>query len=474
MSNPVVKSSILVGRCLSVVLAFALALPAMGQAQAKKEHSFSEKTSEGLKKLGELQQQNPVPFQAMLTHIESVAAQAAPNSYDMAYLQNIRARLLAGMDKYAGAIEAWETALRLSDEHNYFDPKDANEISLWLAQIMFMEASNIKVPAEQTKQINRALGYLKRHLDNSKKPTLETQALYAQLLYQQAVADDKKIDQARLKEARDVVEKAMLSTNTPKESFYLLLIAIMQQQGEMVRASEFLELFLKKFPTKKDYWPVLVSTYVNLAQGEKEHERQREYYIRAINAMERAQALGFMKTPKDNYTLVTVYITAGQPSKATDILHAHLKAGTIESTIQNWRILGSYYQQANKEVEAIAALKEAAVLFPKDGNLDLQIGEAYRAVDKIKDANQFYVRAVAKGGLEKPLLGYYLMAYSFMELEDWDNAVKAINDAKRLHPRDYEKDEQLKSLAKHIENTVAEREEARKQKEEAAKKAKSL
>lgn len=465
------KSHFPIRRVLGIALALMLAASVGFGADEKKEHSFSEKTSEGLKKLGELQQQNPPPFPAMLAHIESLIAIAGPTSYDMAYLQNIRARILAGMDKYAPAIESWETALRLSDQYNYLEAKDTNDISLWLAQIMFIEAGNIKNPAQQSQQINKALGYLKRHLDNSKKPTLETQALYAQLLYQQAVADDKHIDQARLKEARAVVEKAMLSTQSPKESFYLLLIAIMQQQNEMVGASDHLELFLKKFPGKKDYWPVLVQTYVSLAQSEKDPDRSREYYIRAINAIERAQKLGFMKSPKDNYALVTIYITAGQFSLATELLHAHLKAGTVESTLANWRILGSYYQQASKELDAIASLQEAAKKFPKEGMLDLQIGEIYRQLEKTKEARDSYLSAIAKGNLEKPAIAYQLLAYTSMELDDYKGAKDAMAQLRQKFPDDFNKDAQMKNLADHIDNTLKEREELQKQKEEARQKA---
>lgn len=465
------KSHLSIRRFFGLCLALLFAVSVAAQ-EAKKEHSFSEKTSEGLKKLGELQQQQPPPYPAMLAHIESMITLAGPTSYDMAYLQNIRARLLAAMDKYAPAIEAWELALKLSDQFGYFETKETNDMALYLSQIMFIEAGNIKNPAQQSAQINKALGYLKRHLDNTKKPSLDTQALYAQLLYQQAVSNDKNIDQARLKEAREVVEKAMLSTQNPKESFYLLLIAIMQQQNEMTRASEYLELFLKKFPGKKDYWPVLVQTYVSLAQAEKDPEKGRDFYIRAINAIERAQKLGFMKTPKDNYALVTIYITAGQFSMATELLHKHLKEGTIESTLSNWRILGSYYQQASKDQEAIGALKEAIAKFPKEGMLDLQIGEIYRQQEKTKEAGESYVSAIRKGNLEKPVVAYQLLAYSLMETGDFDGAKKVMDELRQKYPEEFNKDAQIKSLADHIDNTLKEREELKRQKEEQKQKGK--
>ena len=452
-----------------LALGLSLTAPAMRAADEQRQPpSLAEKTSEALKKLPELQ--NAKNFPGMLQLIDSIIPQVPPTSYDAAFLLQIKAKILLQMDQIGKAIDPWEQALKLYDQHQYFDEKESNEIALYLAQLIFSEAGNIKDPAAQQRQINRALAYLKRHLDNAKKPSIETQALYAQLLYQQAVADSAHINKDLLNQALTVVDKAMLSTLQPKEPFYMLKLAILQQQNEIQKSGEILELIVKKFPGKKDYWPLLMATYLNLASQEKDPDKQREWYVRAINTIERAQALGYMKTPKDNYNLVTIYITAGQFSRATDILHAGLKSGTIESSLANWRVLGSYYQQANRELQAIDALREAAKLYPQEGMLDLQIGEIYRQLERTKDARDAYAAALAKGKLEKPNVAWQLLAYTSMELDDWLGAQRAINEAMKFP--ESQKDPQLKSLADHINNTIKEREEQQRQKEEDMKKKK--
>lgn len=439
--------------------------PTPGQ---KERPQLNEKTSEALTKLGPMQQQKPIPYQEMLTLIEGVLANAPAGSYDQLFLLDIKAKILLGMDKYAQAVPIWEQVIKLNDQSHYFEAKQINEIALYLAQIIFSEAANLKNPAEQKQAVARSSAYLKRHLDNNPKPSLETQMFYAQLLYQQAVMDAQNINKDLLREAREVITRGMQSTLQPKEGFYMLLLAIYQQENDMVRSSEFLELMVNKFPQKKDYWPLLMATYLNLASTEQDDLRKREFYVRAINALERAQKLGFMQTPKDNYNLVTIYLTAGQFGKATDILHAGLKKGTIESNLANWRLLGSYYQQANKELQAIEALKEAAKLFPTEGMLDLQIGEIYRQLEKTREARDAYRAALKKGKLDKPQVAYQLLAYTSMELDDWNGALQAITEAAK-HP-DFQKDQQMLNLKKHIEDTVALRSEEQKMKEEAKSK----
>lgn len=453
------------GTALALALALAASLPAQDTGAAeKKQHSLSDKTSEELKKLTPLQ--NEKKFDDMLKVVDGALAVAAPESYDRAFLLDIKAKIYLSLDKLGPAIPAWEEAMNLHAKHEYFDQKYASDILLYLAQLIFGEAIAIKDQAQQAKEINRAAGYLKRHLDLVKNPSADTLMLYAQLLFQQATIDQNNINQDQLKQAREVVERALMSAIEPKEGFYTIYLAILQQQNETLRSAEVLELMLKKFPAKKDYWPALMGTYIALAGAEKSPERQKEYYIRAINACERAQALGLMKDPKDNYNLFTIYTMAGQIGKATDILHAGLKSGGIESNLANWRYLGSYYQQDNKEQQALDALKEAAKLFPKEGMLDLQIGELYRQMEKTEEARKYYRSAIDKGHLEKPLQVLQLLAYSSMELEDWPAAQAAINEAAR--DPNFAKDAQLRSLKEHIETMVKDIEEQKKIKEEAA------
>jgi tetratricopeptide (TPR) repeat protein len=164
-----------------------------------------------------------------------------------------------------------------------------------------------------------------------------------------------------------------------------------------------------------------------------------------------------MNTPRDNYNLFTVYLNAGYTIEACDLLYKGMKNGTIESKPENWKILGSYYQQANKELQAIAALKEAAKLFPKDGSIEVLLGQIYQQMDKTKEAHDAYARGVAKGNLgEHPHQALLYLAYTALELEDYDGALKAIGEAEKLPGGS--KDPQVKSLKAGIEATIQERE----------------
>jgi predicted Zn-dependent protease len=297
---------------------------------------------------------------------------------------------------------------------------------------------------------------------------------YASILYNQAVVDPKKVDTALLRQARGEVEKGIASSIHPKEGFYVLLLAILQQENDSVASAELLEMLVKMFPQKKDYWPSLWATYLNMANeasvGEKKDEAKvRANYIRSIITMERAQAQGVMSAPKDNLTLVNLYLTAGQFGKATDMLYAGLKKGSIESDQKNWGTLGYYFQQANEETKAIAALKEASALFPKTGAFELQIGQVYLSMEKTKEAYGHFQAAIKRGGLEKPHAALQALAYAAFELELFDEALEAVLAAEKFP--EMKNDTQLPRLKAAIEAGIKEREF---NKAEAAKKLKSL
>jgi tetratricopeptide (TPR) repeat protein len=438
-----------------VALAAPISSAEDDSSSATKQFQPSEKVATALsEKLKALQDSKN--YNGMLDLVNGLLSGVAPTSYDAVYLLDMKARIYAQSEQLNKAIEPWEKALQVADQFHYFDDAKALEITKYLAQLLFSEAIESKDKEVQQQQIASAGRYLKHYLDKAPKAEPEMQALYAQILYYQATFDPQHINQGMLDEARQIIERGMNSMIHPKEGFYRLLLAVVQQQNDYARSAAIMELMVNEFPGKKDIWPMLFGTYVNLAGTARNDKERRDYYVRAINTMERAQALGFMNAPRDNYNLVTLYINAGQFGIATDMLRAGLEKGTIESTVNNWRILGAYYQQANKELDAIAALKQATKLFPNEGSLELLIGQIYQAIDKIKEAHDHYVLAVSKGNIgDKPHLAYLYLAYTAIELGDYDGAQKAINEAAATP--DGAKDPQVKSVKEGIEATIAER-----------------
>lgn len=461
-ANPIIRRLAWVG----VASALLLSTPFASAEEAKDFH-LNDKVSEAIQKLKPLQ--DAKNYAGMMELVDGQLKNVPATSYDAAFLLDMKAKVFLQLEQYGKAIEPWEQALKLAQQYGYFDKKTQLDMSKFLSQLVFSDAQSVKDKQQQAVMINKAANYLKQYLQGAAKPEPEVQMLYAQILYFQATSDEKHINQEALKEARAIIERGMLTSIRPKESFYLLLLAVLQQQNDTAKSAEVMEVLLKQYPNKKDVWPMLFATYVNLAGGSKQDSRQqREYYIRAINTLERAQKLGFMNSQRDNYNLFTLYVNAGQIPAATDVLYAGLKKGAIESTIANWRTLSLYYQQTNKEFQAISALQEAAKIFPNDGSIEFLIGQNYQQLDRFKEAHEHYERAVKKGNLgDKPHLALLYLAYTAFELGDYSGALKAITDAANMP--EGARDPQVRNLKSGIEATIQEQEASRAAREAAAK-----
>ena len=428
-----------------------------GAAEEQGPPGLNEKVSEALQ-----QKMKPLldakNWDGAMAVIDSVLVGLDPNGYDTAFLSDIKAKIFLQKNDYASAIAPMETTLRLADANkNFFDKKTILDVVYFLAQIYYQEGTSSKDPTVQKNYFNKSSAYIKRWLQTTPKKNQEASLFYASILYNQAVVNPDKVDLDLIKRVQTEVNEGLLTSLKPKEGFYVLLLASLQQIGDLAGSAEVLEQMVKVKPDNRTYWLQLLATYLNLGGGtEKDEQKSRESFARAINTMERAQALGLMQTPKDNYNLVTMYYNAGQFGRATDLLYSGLKSGAIESDLKNWQLLAYSYQQIGRDAQAIAVLKEAGTAFPT-GQIEFQIGQIYSQMDnRTAEAYAYYSKAVEKGGLEKPHSAYMFLAYTAFELEKFDEALAAINQT--IGSPDGQKDAQAPRLKQAIEDAVKERE----------------
>lgn len=444
-----------------IALLLALAQPVTVVAQEEDRHQLEEKTSTELEKLKPLV--DAKNWDGALALLQGLKPKVGPESFDMAIITDVEAKVYLQKGDYSKVIAPWETALRLTDKHKYLSESSVQDMIYYLAQIYYQEATATKVPAVQKQNFGKANSYLERWLANTTRPLSdpsrqEAAIFYANLLYNQAVIDPENIDKEYLAKAEIEVEKGLRMNARPKETFYVILLAIAQQQGNYTRLAEILELLVKQSPQKKDYWSQLAGVYGNLAALEKDEQKIREYNIRSIHAIERAQALGFMKSEKENYTLFGLYFNVGQFGRATEILHSGLRDGSIESDQKNWELLASSYQQVDQPFKAIESLTEGSKKFPKSGQLDYQAATIYYSLNQPEGAYKALQAATAKGGLTKPGAVHAFMGYVCWELGKFPEALEAINKAMTFP--DTQNDKQLPQLKQAVEEAIRDREAA--------------
>jgi len=287
-----------------------------------------------------------------------------------------------------------------------------------LAQLFLQETVNIKDKAIVLKYYEKSEQYIERWYKTTPKPTEDGLQFYASLLYTRAIHDDAHIDKEKLNHCLTLIDQCMHMSARPKDGLYLYKMACLQQLNRTAESAEIFELLLKRKPENKEYWKQLAGTYIQLEQP-----------ARAIVTLERAQSLGLLNTPSDNYSLFGIYFNEGQFEQAAELLEKGFRENTIENSQLNWELLASCYQQLNRDFKAIDALKRATIFFPKSGQLDFLIGQNFYGMKKLDEALTFLQKSVSKGGGNKPAQTYLLMAYIAYELKKLDIALDAANKA---------------------------------------------
>lgn len=449
----------------ALALLAALALPCAAWAQAPEDRDdkhFSDKVRDEIGKFGPLQEAKD--WNGALALISGLQKISQPGTYDEFELAWLKGQLYLTIDppQAASAIEPLETALRVSDQHHFFEDKDERKALKLLSQIYYGEGSAKGVaPAKQEEAFIKASDYLRQLVENERANHVintEDVLFYAYLLLQRAQEHADKPDLALLKQAQKLSEEGLLLGVTPKFEFYRLLLSTLLAQNDYPAAADLLELLIKKDPTNKDNkdnWTQLCSIYLNLGTDTKDKQKSFDNNIRAIVTYERAQAAGFLKTPKDNFQLVSTYYNIGQVEQAARLLETDLKSGSIESDEKYWTYLAQWYQQVHLELKAIDALKEAAKHFPNSGEFDFMAAQNYYALEKFPEALKEAKLATAKGVGAKTSQAWAFQAYTAFELREFDEALAAANKA--LSYPESKKDAQLPGLKEAAERAIKDR-----------------
>jgi tetratricopeptide (TPR) repeat protein len=450
---------------LGVAVAFAVILSPAGRADddQQSQPGLSDDSSEALSKLQPLV--DAKNWDGALALLDDVAAKVPPESYDMAFILDTKAKVYLQKNDVADAIAPWEADLRLNDAHHYLEPKAVLDMVYSLAGIYYQESTQTKVPEIQHEDISKSIDYMRRWVRDTPKLTEDASLFYCSLLYNEAVANSGKADAEKIRELIAEVQKGLLTSLHPKEGLYQIMVGALQQENDYAHATQYLELLVSRYPNVKGYWQTLASMYQSLAataETEKNPFEARMYYAKEINALERARDLGVLKSPTDIYNIVALYFTAGQFGTATDLLDKGLKDKSIEASAKNWDLLAYSYQSIGQNEKAIGALKEAADDFPDNGDLDFKISQIYSQLDNTAEAYKYASQAVTKGSLEKPYAVYVFLAYAAFEAGKYDEALQAANKA-ATYP-EAAKDTNFPLLHQTIIDTVSNRDAKAKQK----------
>ncbi len=423
----------------------ALLSAAVSAAEPVRDYSPSDATGEVLGKYRvALDAKN---YDGALAILDAQIPKSEAGSYDLALLYQIKAQTLLQKGDFAKSIEPLERAVALSDSKTptYFEDRVIREFIYLLAQLYYQEAAQSKNPSVAATYFDKADKVMARWVKITPKVTSDALLIYSQILYSWASQNPDKPDLDLINRAMVQIDAALRLASHPKDTLYILKLVCLQQIGKNADAAEYLELIVKQKPDSSAYWQQLAAFYLSTNQE-----------TRAILTYERAQSHGFMNATKDNINLISIYFNLQQYEKAAELLETGLKNGKVENDQKNWELLAFSYQQMERPLKGIEALKSATKAFPTSGQLEFMIAQNYHGLDQPEAALPHAQAAVAKGNLTKPHQAYMFLAYIAFELKKFDIALESAKKAAELP--DGAKDPQTKNMIKAIEETIKDRE----------------
>ncbi len=407
-------------------LASVLVLPATARAQTVEPpaREISEKVSGELGKLRTLI--DAKNYSEALRLIDTLIAAAADPSYDLAILTQIKAQVLLFTSQYTAAVAPLETTLQLGERYAFFDQRTRLDLLYTLSQLYYQLATESKKPAEQNLYFDKAYEAISRWLAQVPVPTSDAQLYAASILYGQATVDSAHPDLDKIRQAQQAAEKSLYLDVRPKDQAYVLMLAALQQLGDLPQVADLLELMVQRQPASVNYWQQLAATYYALAADTRNDAEIERYNLRALLTLERAQARGFLNSPKENYAVIALYFNLHQFDRAIALLEAGLKTGAIENTRRNWELLSSAYQQTHDMPKALATLQQAVERFPREAGIEYSLGQLYYSLNQPAPAYDYLVKAVGKEHLERPGQTHLFLAYVAFELQRYDAAARWI------------------------------------------------
>ncbi|EIP98600.1 hypothetical protein OpiT1DRAFT_03060 [Opitutaceae bacterium TAV1] len=393
-------------------------------------------------------------YAGSLRLIDQLLPGTAADSFDRAILSQIKVQILLTVDRYAEAIAPLETALALGERYSFFEKKPLVDQRYLLSQLYYQEGSEAKDPARRADFLRKAYEQIRLWFAGAPQPTFDARIYAASILYSLATLDAEKPDHGLLRQALAEAGESLYLKAAPGDQPYILLLAIHQQLGEAASAAELLELLVSRHPDSAQYWQQLAATYFGLASESKDPKETARYNLRAILTLERARQQGLLDSPKENFSLVALYLTLENYDRAITLLEEGLASGAIENTRRNWELLATACQQANREKQAVETLGRAIGMFPRDAQLEFSLAQLHYSLGQIGEARTRLEAALGKDGLEKPGQARLFLAYIDYELQRFEEAEKWAGEA-AAHPD--AKPEDVRRLTRAVRDALAAR-----------------
>lgn len=320
------------------------------------------------------------------------------NDYEMAIVQQTLGYVWTGAGNYGKAVPHFEKAIALDSL-----PNSAHFGLMYsLAQLY----AGMDPPRFQ-ESVDLTLKYIEFQCDAKPEAYILVASGYASM--------------QRYRDSLPYVQQAIAKAGPDaKESWYLLELAIYFEEKDYRSASNLLTSMVSTWPDNLKYWEMLSGAY-------QEQGRDTD----ALAVLMVAYQKGLITEEKKLLNVVNMNMFLDVPYVAGTVLEREMQAGRIETNQKNLEKLRGAWTASREFDRAVAVIDQLAPM-QEDGELYVQKAQLLMEKGQWDGVMVAAQQGVDKGGLKKPGGAYLLIGIAANELERWDDAREALNQAKRV------------------------------------------
>jgi tetratricopeptide (TPR) repeat protein len=183
-------------------------------------------------------------------------------------------------------------------------------------------------------------------------------------------------------------QKAVDLSETPRESWVQLLLALRIEKEQYQEAIPLLKQLVIADPSKKNYWVQLSAV-----------NRQLERYDDSLAVLEIANMAGLLTTDSDLRPLTDLEAFVGIPYRAANNLDKYIAKGSIKADEKAYERLAFSWIEARDYKKAVAPLQKAGEMH-ENGDTFVRLAEVQLQRQEWAGAADALQKALSKGGLK--------------------------------------------------------------------------
>lgn len=352
---------------------------------------------------------NNQQLSGLVGQLKGFMTKSCSSSYEKSQVYNLLGFVYYSLDDYPKATASYRAMVAEPD----VDERQKIDTYYTLAQLYLM-LEDYRSAAQQ----------LEAWMAASTIVSPDGKVLLAQAYYQL----DRKVEALKL--VSSAVESVEAKGGVPKEHWWSLQKALYFERtgsqektkdsqgktGDYQKVVSILKKLITYYPSHS-YWHQLGGMY---GQMEEEGHRLASLDILYLDkALTKSQHL---------MSLAYLYLGAGVPYRAAQIIEGGMKQGVIKRSGKNMETLGGAWQQARETKKALVALEEAAKLSDK-GAIWSRLAMVYLDLDENNKAVHTARNALKKGNLKKPSYTQMTLGNALVNLHCYEDAVEVFRDA---------------------------------------------